>query len=261
MDFIEKVCGSRGCVTHSGGARVSDAGCRRIRRTKVSDASHDDAVYGDLAAALSSNDIGYSLIDYRIWSEDIFIDNVDDRYRLVLYADGYGEDDDSDYDKFDAFYSAHGKTPFYWGTTLRNWGIQIHRYDDLVVEFYGTGLTEGKVKSLVDLICYISEDDLSYATAVDMIKKTLSVAGITYSTRTKDDTVTEAKQVMDFIEKVSDSRSVEYRVMLNDCKNSEGLPISVSILVDSGDVEVFEDYLRREEGNSYGHASGGSVEY
>ena len=62
-------------------------------------------------------------------------------------------------------------------------------------------------------------------------------------------------------EKVSDSRTVEYRVMLNDCKNSEGLPISVSILVDSDDVEVFEDYLRREEGNSYGHASGGSVEY
>ena len=273
MGFIEKACDSRGCVTHGGGVRVSDAGHRCIKRTKVSDASYDVAVYKDLVAALSSNGIKHLLIDYRIWSEDIFVDKFDDRYRLVLYADGFVEDEGRDYDHYDAFYSERGEKAFYALTILRNWGIQIHRDNDLVVEFYGTDPNMGQVKSLADLLGYISEADLSYETAVDVIKKALSDAGITYSSYTEGDLDANAKPVMDFIEKVcgsqgcaesekvSDSRSVEYRVMLSDCKDSEGVPISVSILVDSDDVEVFEDYLRREEGNSYGHAFGGSVEY
>lgn len=191
MGFIEKVCDSRGCVTH-GGVRVSDAGHRCIKRTKVSDDKSDVAVYGDLADALSSNGIKYSLDDFRIWSEEIIIDEPDARYTLTLYADGFVEDEDSEFDQFNAYYDEHGKDSFYSDTILRNWGIQIHRDDDLVVEFYGTGLTEDQAKLLADLLRYLSEDALLYETAVNEIKTALSSAGIAYSFHTEGNAGTNA---------------------------------------------------------------------
>lgn len=185
MDFIEKVCDSRGCVTHDGGARVPDAGCHRIKRTKVSDAESDVAAYGDLADALSSNGIKYSLDDFRIWSEEVIINDSDDRYTLTLYADGFVEDEDSEFDQFNAYYDEHGKDSFYSDTLLQNWGIHIYHNETLAVEFYGTGLTEGQVKSLADLLGFISEEVHSYETAVNEIKRALSAAGIAYSSHTE----------------------------------------------------------------------------
>ena len=60
---------------------------------------------------------------------------------------------------------------------------------------------------------------------------------------------------------INEARQINYRVAFVDCVDSEGLPIAVSILVDSKDVDVFEKFLNDQEGNLFVHAGGGNVEY
>lgn len=53
----------------------------------------------------------------------------------------------------------------------------------------------------------------------------------------------------------------EYVVSFVDCKDEYDTPITVSIMVDRTDIKAFENFLKREEGNIFRHAKGGSVEY
>ena len=197
MGFIEKVCDSRGCVTHSGSVGVQDADCHHIKKTKVSDDMSDVAVYGDLADALSSNGIKYSLDDFRIWTKDIIIDESNGRYTLTLFADGFVEDEDTEFNNFNAYYDAFGKDSFYSDTILQNWGIYILHDDKLIVEVYGTGLNAGQAKSLADLLGFISEEVHSYETAVNEIKKALSSAGIAHSFHTEGNAGANANSPME----------------------------------------------------------------
>lgn len=60
---------------------------------------------------------------------------------------------------------------------------------------------------------------------------------------------------------ITEARQIEYRVSLNDCKDREGMPINVSILVDKDDQKWFESWLEDEQDNIFGHAEGGNIEY
>lgn len=60
---------------------------------------------------------------------------------------------------------------------------------------------------------------------------------------------------------LTESRQVEYRMSLIDCLDSDGLPISVTVLIDKEDQKSFEKWLKQEEDNTIGHASGGNIEY
>lgn len=62
-------------------------------------------------------------------------------------------------------------------------------------------------------------------------------------------------------EMITEARQVEYRVSINECRDREGLPISVAILVDKDDQKWFESWLEEEQDNLFGHAEGGNVEY
>ena len=60
---------------------------------------------------------------------------------------------------------------------------------------------------------------------------------------------------------INENKQSKYRVSLIDCKNSEKLPISVDIYVNSDDIEEFENWLNNQEGDTFLHAEGGHVEY
>ena len=60
---------------------------------------------------------------------------------------------------------------------------------------------------------------------------------------------------------INEARQVEYRVALAGCLDKNGLPMSVTILIDNADMKQFEAYLADEEGNSFLHAEGGNIEY
>ena len=62
-------------------------------------------------------------------------------------------------------------------------------------------------------------------------------------------------------EMVNEARGIEYRVMLNDVFDKDDMPISVSIVVDRANQREFEDWLEEQEGDLFGHAEGGNVEY
>jgi len=60
---------------------------------------------------------------------------------------------------------------------------------------------------------------------------------------------------------INENKQNKYRVSLVDCKNSEKLPISVDIYVNSDDIEEFENWLNNQKGDTFLHAEGGHVEY
>lgn len=60
---------------------------------------------------------------------------------------------------------------------------------------------------------------------------------------------------------LNEAKQEEYRVSFLGCKDEEGLPIVVSIMVDKEYVKTFEKYLEKEQDNIFSHADGGSIEY
>lgn len=60
---------------------------------------------------------------------------------------------------------------------------------------------------------------------------------------------------------INEARTIEYHVALLDVKDSEGLPVSASIMIDSKYSKDFEKWLAAEEGNTFAHAEGGNIEY
>lgn len=60
---------------------------------------------------------------------------------------------------------------------------------------------------------------------------------------------------------VNEARQVEYYVTPLDVQDSEGIPVTVKIVVDKEYQKQFEAWLNKEEGNIFSHAEGGNVEY
>lgn len=62
--------------------------------------------------------------------------------------------------------------------------------------------------------------------------------------------------MQDLKDLITEARQISYRVAFVECPM-----ISVEILVDKVDQRQFENFLMNEEGNTFTHADGGSVEY
>jgi hypothetical protein len=60
---------------------------------------------------------------------------------------------------------------------------------------------------------------------------------------------------------LTEARQIEYQAALNDVRDSEDLPITISILVDKDDQKNFEKWLEDQQDNLFSHAAGGNVEY
>lgn len=60
---------------------------------------------------------------------------------------------------------------------------------------------------------------------------------------------------------IREARGIEYHVAINDVTDSEGIPVTVSIIVDREYQKVFEKWLEAEEGNTFANAEGGNIEY
>ena len=60
---------------------------------------------------------------------------------------------------------------------------------------------------------------------------------------------------------LTEARQIEYQVALNEVRDSEDLPITISILVDKDDQKNFEKWLEDQQDNLFSHADGGNVEY
>lgn len=71
------------------------------------------------------------------------------------------------------------------------------------------------------------------------------------------------KNLKDCFINIDESRQIEYRVSLVGCHNedNDGLPVDVTILVDSVDKHAFIEYLEREQDNVFAHVSGPGIEY
>ena len=55
---------------------------------------------------------------------------------------------------------------------------------------------------------------------------------------------------------INEGRQIEYSVAFSGCTDEEGLPITVTILVDKDHQGTFESYLKDELDNSIAHACG-----
>ena len=60
---------------------------------------------------------------------------------------------------------------------------------------------------------------------------------------------------------LTEARQIEYQAALNEVRDSEDLPITISILVDKDDQKNFEKWLEDQQDNLFSHAAGGNVEY
>lgn len=60
---------------------------------------------------------------------------------------------------------------------------------------------------------------------------------------------------------IHEAKMIEYRAQIDAVQDSDGLPVTVSILVEKEYQKEFEKWLNSEEGNTFGHAEGGNVEY
>lgn len=59
-------------------------------------------------------------------------------------------------------------------------------------------------------------------------------------------------------------RPREYAVAVIGCTDDEGLPMSLKIVLDEPTrdrVKAVENWLLREEGNTFSHCEGGNIEY
>ena len=59
----------------------------------------------------------------------------------------------------------------------------------------------------------------------------------------------------------TEGRDSEYRVSLIDVLDEDGLPLTVTILVNKYNRKEFENWLEEQQDNIFAHAEGGSVEY
>lgn len=60
---------------------------------------------------------------------------------------------------------------------------------------------------------------------------------------------------------VNEARQIEYRVSLAGVQGADGMPVSVSILVNKVDQRSIEDWLESQQDELFAHANGGNIEY
>ena len=60
---------------------------------------------------------------------------------------------------------------------------------------------------------------------------------------------------------LTEGRDSEYRVSLIDVLDEDGLPLTVTILVNKYNRKEFENWLEEQQDNIFAHAEGGSIEY
>jgi len=60
---------------------------------------------------------------------------------------------------------------------------------------------------------------------------------------------------------LSEAREVRYQVSVLGVNDSEGMPVTITILCPREDQKAFEQWLEKEEGNTFEHAMGGNIEY
>jgi hypothetical protein len=65
----------------------------------------------------------------------------------------------------------------------------------------------------------------------------------------------------DIIMKLNEAKQEEYRVSFLDVTDSDGIPMTVTILVDKQYSKMFEKFLEDQQDNIFSHAEGGNVEY
>jgi hypothetical protein len=65
----------------------------------------------------------------------------------------------------------------------------------------------------------------------------------------------------DIIMKLNEAKQEEYRVSFLDVADSDGIPMTVTILVDKQYSKMFEKFLEDQQDNIFSHAEGGNVEY
>lgn len=65
----------------------------------------------------------------------------------------------------------------------------------------------------------------------------------------------------DIIMKLNEAKQEEYRVSFLDVADSDGIPMTVTILVDKQYSKMFEKFLEDQQNNIFSHAEGGNVEY
>lgn len=65
----------------------------------------------------------------------------------------------------------------------------------------------------------------------------------------------------DIIIKLNEAKQEEYRVSFLDVTDSDGTPMTVTILVDKQYSKMFEKFLEDQQDNIFSHAEGGNVEY
>ena len=60
---------------------------------------------------------------------------------------------------------------------------------------------------------------------------------------------------------VNEARQIEYRIRLVGVQGADGMPASVSILVNKADQRPIEDSLESQQDELFAHANGGNIEY
>lgn len=60
---------------------------------------------------------------------------------------------------------------------------------------------------------------------------------------------------------INEAKQEEYRVSFLDVTDSDGVPMTVTILVDKQYSKMFEKFLEDQQDNIFSHAEGGNVEY
>jgi hypothetical protein len=60
---------------------------------------------------------------------------------------------------------------------------------------------------------------------------------------------------------INEARQIEYRVAVSSVSDDEGIPATITMLVDKEYQKEFEKWLRDMQDNEFSHAEGGNIEY
>lgn len=145
---------------------------------RVSDARGRLATYATLAEALHSNGIDYSLDDYRIWSDNIPLDDHgrNSNTFVQVYGDGFEgyENEDQAMDILHLYYDENGRDAFYDDINITSLVIRIYDgADESLMEWYidSTSLRSSFVVDIIDAIGFCSEEHMSVAEFFDYMSK------------------------------------------------------------------------------------------
>lgn len=167
--FLSRICDSTEDFKNDRGSGLDG-------KHKVDDASNAVVTYAYMADALDSCRIGYSLDDYRIWSDALVLDNhgTEDCITVTLWADGF--DDKNDESSMDVYYDEYGVDNFYNNFAITTLGVHFKakaKWDDLLVDCYvpSASITTDVVDRLVSAICFCHEEHCSLSEALQHFKE------------------------------------------------------------------------------------------